>query len=689
MALYYAPLHYFCRVKFRINTLFLLLFFLFLGVNEAYSAHASDSLEILQRVLNYKQLLCVDDDTISTNMYLRYSYRTDRRNFTLVTIPTMHSIASGGREFAGESFSDIRIANGVLIDSERLLNIGTIPRYRTVMPTTWKYLMPNIYEKTLFDGQVLSPFSATNTKLYKYKINILPNNVAEITFRRRRVNTQLVNGSALVERSTGKILWVNIRGEYDMIIFYINAQYNEQGAYSLFPKTCDINAIFSFLGNKITASYHSVYDNPVSLPDSILNSHDVSLMEEVRPSPLPDDIKAIYHKDDSIKNYRDSTGIQPNKDWGKILWNSVGEHVVKRTKGNFGAEDQGSFRLSPLLNPLYVGYSRRKGITYKLKFRGNYNFTPNRDLSIYIRAGYYFKLRQLYFNIPLTFNYNKRKNAYVQFDIGNGNRINYSNVINKDKVAILDSIGRDTKDMKTFRDFYMKLVNNYDFNSKWGGQIGIVYHKRTAVDKEGFSIAGIEPRYYSVAPWVELRYRPWGWDGPRFSVDYERGLKLGKADLVYERIEIDAIWKRPFNRLRSLSMRLGGGFYTHQGKGSHFLDFTNFRDETIPQDWNEDWAGSFQLLGSERYNSSKYYVRANVTYESPLMLLSYIPIVGRLMEEERIYINGLIMQQMHPYVEVGYGFTTRLISLGAFIAMRNTSYDGIGCRVALELFRDW
>ena len=38
---------------------------------------------------------------------------------------------------------------------------------------------------------------------------------------------------------------------------------------------------------------------------------------------------------------------------------------------------------------------------------------------------------------------------------------------------------------------------------------------------------------------------------------------------------------------------------------------------------------------------------------------------------------------------MGYGFTNRLFSIGIFVATRNIEYDGIGCRVGLELFRDW
>ncbi len=669
-----------------------IVFFLFVVLSSgAYGASRNevDSLTLLQRVFNYKSTIDNPADTLETNIYLRYFFRTDKKNFTLASIPTMHAIARGGNEFAGESFVDLSVSDGAVIASERRLNVGTIPRYRDVMTTMTKYLMPNVYDKTLFEGQVLSPFNAHNSKLYRYKVRKAVGNIVEITFRRKRRNTQLVNGTALVDKNTGRITWIHIRGEYDNIVFYIDATMGHDGAYSLIPKTCDIASTFRFLGNKITADYHSVYDNANDVADTLINSHDMALMDEIRPTPLPENIIQLYALHDSLENIADSARVKEKKPLSRVLWNSVGEHVIQRTRGSFGADNQGSFRLSPILNPLYFGYTGHKGFTYKLRLRLHYDFTPNRDITLYPKAGYSFRQRQFYYSVPLTFEYNKRKNAYLKVELSNGNRITYKDRNNDEVTSLLDSLGHNTSKMKTFRDFYIKAVNNYEFTSHWGGQIGLVYHKRSAVDREGFRLAGLTRKYFSFAPWVELKYRPWGWDGPEFTVDYERGLKMGKADLVYERVEMDARWRRPFNRLRSLSMRLGGGLYTKQGKGANFLDFTNFRAESLPAGWNEDWSGNFQLLGSSRYNSSKYYVRANVTYESPLMLLSYIPIVGRLMEAERIYANALVMEKMHPYMEYGYGFTTRLISAGAFIAFRNFSYNGLGVRVALELFRDW
>ena len=159
--------------------------------------------------------------------------------------------------------------------------------------------------------------------------------------------------------------------------------------------------------------------------------------------------------------------------------------------------------------------------------------------------------------------------------------------------------------------------------------------------------------------------------------------------MEYERIELDASLRQNLYSLKVLSLRVGCGLYTTKNDKAYFLDYTNFREQNIPNGWNDDWTGDFQLLNSNWYNASEYYVRMNATYESPLMLLSKIPYVGKFIETERIYTNILFVDHLHPYTECGYGFTNRYLSIGFFCAARNQSFYGVGCRFSFELFRDW
>ena len=413
-------------------------------------------------------------------------------------------------------------------------------------------------------------------------------------------------------------------------------------------------------------------------------------MAGIRPDPLPVEIKELYARNDSARNKADSTRLKKEESmWKKILWNSFGDYVINRTKGNFGTNRQGAFRISPILNPLYLSYSGRRGLTYKFKINGSYKFSLNSDFSVAFNAGYSFKQKQLYFNIPIKFNFNKKRNGYVGLEIGNGNRITNSSIVDQVKHESLDSIDWDRMNLDYFKDFYVKFAANYDLSDQWSVKPGLIFHRRSAVDKAGFEMAGRPVSYYSLAPSLQVQFRPSGWDGPIITTDYERGIHAGKANMEYERFEFDVAWIKRLYSLRSLSLRLGGGFYTSKSKNSYFLDYANFKEENIPVGWNDNWTGEFQLLNSNWYNVSEYYARANATYESPLMILSRIPYVGRMIEMERIYVNALFVEHLTPYIEYGYGFTNRFFSMGIFMATRNKEFDGFGCRFGFELFRDW
>lgn len=50
-----------------------------------------------------------------------------------------------------------------------------------------------------------------------------------------------------------------------------------------------------------------------------------------------------------------------------MLWDIVGDNLLNRISSDFGKQQQGYFRIDPLFNPLYMGYSESKGVVYKFK----------------------------------------------------------------------------------------------------------------------------------------------------------------------------------------------------------------------------------------------------------------------------------------------------------------------------------
>ena len=189
---------------------------------------------------------------------------------------------------------------------------------------------------------------------------------------------------------------------------------------------------------------------------------------------------------------------------------------------------------------------------------------------------------------------------------------------------------------------------------------------------------------------IEWQWRPKGWDGPYITLCWERGIKkFLNGDINYEQWELDGQWILKPTKLDAVQMRMGTGFYTRKDGYAYFLDYSNFRANNIPGGWNDDWSCEFELLGSDEYNISNWYVRSNLTYETPILVVSHLPWVGKFVEMERIYLSCLGARKLHPHLEVGLGFTTRLFSMGLFVSHRNGKFKEWGCKFGFELFRRW
>lgn len=640
----------------------------------------------MRRVFAYAATVDTTGNTDSLrNVYIKYSLRVNRRNPILLAIPTMYAIAHGGqRAYVSEVFGK-HVMHGIHADHfEEALKHTTIPHRRKTLTTLRKYLQPDIYGITIADEIILSPFNKINRRYYSYRSMMEGDSRVRITFKPRLKNTQLVSGTAVADFLTGRIISAEFHGEYDMVRFTLRTMMGREGIASLLPESCELDAVFRFLGNNISAKY---YTQESPLPPSGEQEEDFSL----RPVPLTEEENSLFEAHRKAEEERQAAPAKKRENTFKhIAWDMIGEHIVNRTKARFGTHDQGYVRISPILNPLYLGYSKRKGVYYKFDIRGSFLFNDNQEISTRLKAGYSFKQRQFFFKLPTMFYFNKRRNGFIELEIGNGNHITNSDIIRQVKYEKTDSINWESMNLDYFKDSYVRLSTHYDLNTKIGIRTGFIFHHRDAVDKKGFKLAGKAHSYRSAAPLLTLEYRPTGYNGPILTFDYERSIKgFLNSNTGFERWEADGQYLYRLPRLRAVSMRVGAGFYTHKDQGAYFLDYTNFRDENIPGGWNDEWTGEFELLDRNWYNASEHYVRANLTYESPLLAVSWFPLVGHYIEMERIYVSALTVKHLHPYIECGYGFTTRLFSIAFFIANKNGKFDGAGARLGLELFRQW
>lgn len=687
---------------------------LLLGIVLAMSFQPSRSVErrdsfMIRKILNYTHT--VDTSNIqgaTTYAYTKSTLNVKKRNLALLAVPTMYAIAHGRkRRYMTETYEKVMFKGLKKYETQKVLEITTIPHRSKSMSTVLKYLTPEIYHETIIENTIFSPFHTNNIRFYKYYVSFLPNGTSRVVFKPKYKNTQLVEGQAMVDGDNGRVISATFSGEYDMVRFNMAIKMGDDGVKSLMPKDVRLFCDFNFLGSQTKGSFRAVYDLPELTGNNHVTEDNFTRMERLRPITLTMEELAIlseYEEEQNLKRQNRDTIARPPSKLKTIMWDMIGDNLVNRIKSNFGNKNQGYIRINPLLNPLYMGYDHKRGFTYKFDVRTQYLFTPNRELNLRLKAGYAFKQHQFYFNIPLYFYYNKRRNGFINVEVGNGNWIRNQRIKDNadellEKSAQQNQAGQDAtpevidgKESRRnfFKDTNLKIVNNYDISDNWSFQVGFMYHRRSAVEKAFYRKAQLPTVYQSMAPMIEWQWRPIGWQGPYITLDWERGINgFLKGGINYERWELDGQWILKPTRLHSIQMRLGTGMYTLKDGYTYFLDYSNFRVNNIPGGWSDNWSCEFELLGSDEYNVSNWYVRSNLTYESPILVVSHLPIVGHFIEMERIYLSGLFAKNLHPYMEAGLGFTTRLFSMGVFVNNRNGRFREWGCKFGFELFRRW
>lgn len=648
---------------------------------------------VVNRIFNYRSSIDSTIEGYRTQAYLKFRVKTNRRNAALLCVPHLYTVARNKQKsHLGETYVSLTFHESSPTESEIHAHTSTLRRHRTVLPDIYGYLTPNIYNTTLINDHLFSPFHHRNRRYYKYTVKQIFGTNANVEFRPRVNNTQAVRGNALVDIETGRIIRCTILGEFDMVAFEINLTMGQEGLASLLPATCKLKTKFSFLGNQLRCIYVATYGFK-SLPagTKVEGLQARELMDTLRPIPLTLEEKSVYAEYDSLRrsNVTDTTMVREKNFIKDFLWDVIGDNLLNRIKGKFD-NDRGYYRISPLINPLYLTYSHRKGLTYRLTARAGYVFNENSDLYVRAKLGYSFKLNHTYFDIPLTYTFDDRNNGKVKLAWRNDELQATSTVLDQLKKKHGNTFDWDTLDLDYFKHSRLALTIQYDLNPYIGFESGILFNRWRSVDKEDFKAMGKPTFYKSTALSEELTLRPLGWQGPIVTIDYERTLKgVTKDHMDYERWEFDFSYFKPLPCLRSLSLRAGFGFYTTGTKNTYFLDFNNFREDNIPGGWNDEWSGDFELLHRNWYNSSHYYVRANASYESPLLLLSWIPLIGTITENERIYVSALHLSQIKYYMELGYSFTNRLLSMGIFTGYEEFKHFSCGLRFDFRLFDRW
>ena len=701
---------------------------------------------VLQNIFEFSPFYSKIVDEYKADVYIKGRVKVHKSNKLVKYIPSMFRLEKGVNEYIIESLSEMQYTAPDIYNRKVKAMTSTFPRNRGELTDLTDFLNMNIYSSSIMTDKLLSPLDRESSKFYtylldsivevdnsrKYKISIIP----------KFKGTQLVNGYVWVSDEVWTIREVYFEGKFDMIEFKLRNIMGEDGNEEFLPVHLDMDINFRFMGNHLEMNadawvkYQMVnfYKGGERRKSQKKHSHDLTefyqltcdsttmitdpeKFEELRPIPLTVDEYFLYQihrvRSGKVDWIFDNQVKEPEKKKATVFWGQLGDMLISSYNVNLAG--LGSVRCSPLINPVMLDYSHSRGISYRQRFKFNKLFPNDRLLRIVPQVGFNFSKKELYVKGDMEFQYWPEKRGGIEVSAGNGNRIYSSVVLDKLKALPDSSFNFNEMELDYFKDVYLNVFHNLEPVNGLFIKAGVTMHWRHLMDKSRLMLkdfieqAGggllhnldIRSEYNSFAPRVRIEWTPGmyyymngrrkmnvGSSMPTFIVDYERGFKgIFNSNDEHERVEFDVQQKIKLNQIRTLSYRAGFGLFTRMDN-IYFVDFVNFKRSNIPEGWNDEIGGTFQLLDRQWYNSSRQYWRGHVTYESPFILLRPLNRWLGMIQHERLYGGMLFMPHLNPYVELGYGIGTHIFDAGIFVSSMNGKFDTVGFKFTFELFND-
>lgn len=708
-------------------------------------AKSADS--IMDKVLFFAPLYESVVDDYQAELYVKGQINVRKKNFAIRYLPTMFRLKKGVKEYMIETLSDLHFSAPNIYTQKVKATMGTASEFWEGDGRLLEYFYVNIYSSTLLHDKLLSPLASNARKYYNYHVDSVSgkthNREFKIRFMPKYKSFQLVGGYMIISEDVWSVREIRFSGRSEMFRFDNLLKMGEVGALDEFlPIQYNVSGALNFLGNKIDGNYvamlnykdirqrttsyipprtnkskYDLTDSYTVITDTTAYLKDTAYFDTLRPIPLTPHERQLYQ---TFASDTSQVKMKSRNSWGQIGSALIDYYTLD-------LDGFGKIRCSPIINPFMFGYSARNGLSYRQKFRYNNMFSGDRLLSITPSVGYNFKMKEFYWSVNTDYVYLPSKQGTFHLEFGNGNRI-YSSAMLDDLKAIPDSVfDFDRIQINYYKDLYLKVGHSLEIINGLTLDVGLTMHRRTNENKGNYidiypgalpsnlPLSGLSSQFSkdgmntldklysgnhnSFAPGVRLAWTPGQYyymDGkrkvnlhskfPTISFDWERGISgVLPNSSNYERFEVDVQHNISFGLLRSLYIRLGWGAFTEQD-GLYFVDFANFRPYNLPTGWNDDLGGIFQLLDRRWYNSSREYIRAHLTYESPFLLMHHINKYGQYVLNERFYLNTLVVPHLKPYIETGYGIGTHAFDFGVFVSFANWKYKEVGVKFTFELF---
>lgn len=702
------------------------------------SSRKADS--IMQKVFSYAEQFRPDSLQYVSDVYLRHTVHTKRRGQIVRYVPGMFRLERGSNDYLSElhlrlqhhppgQFGCKIIAYNSTSRYQRAQRLGNIGRFNA-----------QIYAPQLFSDYILNPLHKRNRKHYRYVLSPqqdTASSILRIDVRPLFNNELLVQQGVIeIEAGTGAVRHFTLRFRHHLQRYLISADMKGTGKQSLLPDRLRITSDFRLSGNKVNELTEIVARHEFQTSDTTRRSDenrydltsssllridtartitDCGYFDSFRRFPLRKSEQRILEQYKLSHGISTQDGSRPphpadsTRNEGGRKREQTQDFLLSSHRFNIGQHSQ--IKLPALITPSMIGWNASKGLSLQTKvrwdiFTKDYRAIPVMELAP--KVGYSFKQHQVYWETPFLLRFCPELNGAWSINAGGGAHI-YNNRQAEELRHKLEGIGKydsllsiiDSYGFHDYRDTYFQTDMALSPVPGLRLTFGARYHRLKLIEwNETAAAAQMKHHYSSAGPRVQIEWTPGQYyyrDGrhriplyspcPTFLLSYERGYAIGRGQTHYERLESDIRYRLPLYAMRTLYFRMGAGFYTQRGNDC-FLNYDYFRFSYIPEQWDDEMTGEFQLLSSRWYNESRYYVRFTGTYESPMLFFSRIPLLSGLVQKERFYLNMLTVKSLGIYSELGYAVSTNLLNLGAFVGIAPDHSANVGCKVVLKFFED-
>ncbi len=659
---------------------------------------------------------------IKGRLYVKQYVDVERKNISLNIFPDMTRFDRGEKRYISELFYDVYFPYYRVPDVSRRAYLTTHKHGSGEMERVMAFMYPDVFKKTLFDENYLSPLHRSNNSLYRFSVDEKrADGCVKLCFEQQNDDIKLLERGWVLMDASFSIREFYIEGWDEKARFKAHYKLGNEDARQTVVEAVTLVLDYDFMGNRLVVTADGRYNyteilpiGSMPLPNDKYNltsatdtvntkksiSDRLSYAKKYRMIPLTQSDSLFYAEKGVFASKKKNRRVS---DEGiDYLLKDIGYHMVTSPK----MEWQGSnIKMSPILNPSYLDYSSSKGLSYRIAFNFRTVLSQNGEIKINPVIGYNFKQGAFYWNVDGRYLYDPLHLGWAHIEVGAMNNTYSSMVLERIENMALDSLNFSDLDLNYFRNIYVNADVSRELDNGLELLMGINFHSRRLIgdgqrrlESEGYRL---KKEYAQFAPHLRITWQPGmyyyirnnrkvniGSRMPRFSFDIEQGVSgiLG-AHSIYTSAEFDVQYKLRLNESDNLYLRAGGGgfFYT---KDLYFVDYAFLKPSNLPVDRSDKLGGVFQLLDSEWYNSANKYLRANATYESPFIILQQALPHVNFFKKEKVYLNFLMMSQLLPYSEVGYGVETPYVDFGIFVSSRNFKFYKVGYKISLSLFRD-